>query len=778
MKKFLAIALLGGLTLVGCGDYNEDNFEGLDDVVKLENVQTLTYTLTESDYALMASKATSMASGEAAAALKSIGTLQAFSEEYPASEYVPYFLAYTGGEFFTLSDESSVKLTYNYQAETPENIKMLSQMTAYTLSADDYKEIWGSEEDFINGVSDSKLSKITSVIPTEEIAPGDYVVVTYNHAVAEPVFGSEEPEQPGEPGEPEEPTNNYTSVLGSAALGDTVVVKGYVSAVCTQGIVVTDNTGSILVYKNTDFALGDVVTVSGPISSYNKGFQFDTSNGDITVTKDGEVEVTYPEPMVIDGAKADELVTRSADEYLVFVKMTGTVSISGDGKYYNVAIEGATASQGSFYGITDEHKALVANGEVATIYGYLSSISSGKYVNIIATHINEEPTVTPGEPEEPVTPAGPTISDILALGVGGTVAAGTTIEATVISNMALNNLTSKKGLYVQDATGGLQFYLAANHEFAFGDKLKIDLSGVSVAEYNGAIQISGLALDKFELLSSGNAVEAKKVSIDDFLANKYEGQYVEIEGVQVVESQLTNTWVMGGAHTSITFEHTSGAEFVVFSSKYATYGAETVAQGSGSVKGIAAINKGTVQIIFGQATDYAGLTGARFGGGTTPEQPETPETPVTPDPSGSGYTKITSIDQLTAGTYLIVWDSQSPASVFNGQDAVNGYEAATVVNGVISDNMTSCEVTIEAVGDGYSLKVAAGYMSGTSGSNKLNFGAEAAINHITFTADGNVDIESNTSVLRFNAASNQLRFRYYKSASYSAQTPIALYKKM
>ncbi|MEE1099702.1 MAG: hypothetical protein UHY58_07250, partial [Alistipes sp.] len=438
LKKFLAIALLGGLTLVGCGDYNEDNFEGLDDVVKLENVQTLTYTLTESDYALMASKATSMASGEAAAALKSIGTLQAFSEEYPASEYVPYFLAYTGGEFFTLSDESSVKLTYNYQAETPENIKMLSQMTAYTLSADDYKEIWGSEEDFINGVSDSKLSKITSVIPTEEIAPGDYVVVTYNHAVAEPVFGSEEPEQPGEPGEPEEPTNNYTSVLGSAALGDTVVVKGYVSAVCTQGIVVTDNTGSILVYKNTDFALGDVVTVSGPISSYNKGFQFDTRNGDITVTKDGEVEVTYPEPMVIDGAKADELVTRSADEYLVFVKMTGTVSISGDGKYYNVAIEGATASQGSFYGITDEHKALVANGEVATIYGYLSSISSGKYVNIIATHINEEPTVTPGEPEEPVTPAGPTISDILALGVGGTVADGTTIEATVISNMALN----------------------------------------------------------------------------------------------------------------------------------------------------------------------------------------------------------------------------------------------------------------------------------------------------------------------------------------------------
>ncbi len=231
---------------------------------------------------------------------------------------------------------------------------------------------------------------------------------------------------------------------------------------------------------------------------------------------------------------------------------------------------------------------------------------------------------TEPEPEPEPEPSGITsIADILALGEGATIS-NAVIEGVVISNMELNNLTSKKGMYVQDATGGLQFYLAENHTFAFGDKVQIDLSGATVGVYNEAIQISGLALEKITKISSGNSVEAKTVSMADFLANKYESQYVALEGVQVVDADLANTWVMGGAHTSINMEDANGNKFVVFSSKYATYGAETVAQGSGTIKGIAGYNKGTVQIIFGQSSDYAGLTGARFGegGGTTEPEPE------------------------------------------------------------------------------------------------------------------------------------------------------------
>ncbi|MBR5205536.1 MAG: hypothetical protein IKW52_00005, partial [Alistipes sp.] len=56
-----------------------------------------------------------------------------------------------------------------------------------------------------------------------------------------------------------------------------------------------------------------------------------------------------------------------------------------------------------------------------------------------------------------------TIAKILALGQGATI--NGTIEGMVISNRALVNLTSKKGMYVQDATGALQLRLSADHEF-------------------------------------------------------------------------------------------------------------------------------------------------------------------------------------------------------------------------------------------------------------------------------------------------------------------------
>ena len=256
--------------------------------------------------------------------------------------------------------------------------------------------------------------------------------------------------------------------------------------------------------------------------------------------------------------------------------------------------------------------------------------------------------------EEPVEPQAATIASVLALGNGATIPADTFVEGFVISNMDLNNLTSKKGLYIQDETAGLQFYLAANHTFKFGDKVKVDLSGAKVGEYGGAVQISGLDLAKIEVLSSGNAVEPKTVTIADFLANNYEGQYVAVENVQVAKSDLSKTWVSGGAHTSINIEDADGNKFVVFSSKYATYGTSTVSQGAGTLKGIASINNGKIQLIFAQNSDYAGLTGTRFGEEVVePEEPETPDTPATGN--RADFETLTRTSSYTAHTTTAGW---------------------------------------------------------------------------------------------------------------------------
>ena len=270
------------------------------------------------------------------------------------------------------------------------------------------------------------------------------------------------------------------------------------------------------------------------------------------------------------------------------------------------------------------------------------------------------------EPEPEPTP-GDTISiaSVLSLGQGATI--NGVIEGVVVSNYELNNLTSKKGMYVQDETGALQFYLASNHEYTFGTKVQIDLTGATLGAYNGAVQVSGLALDKITVISTGNTVEPKTVTMADFLANKYEGQYVALEGVQVASSDLANTWVMGGAHTSINMEDAQGNKFVVFSSKYATYGAETVAQGAGTIKGIASINNGNIQIIFAQASDYAGLSGERFDGAVTPDP--TPDPEPTPGTGESATIYFDNVANRTSySTEQQVWE-QNGITVTNNKGA-------------------------------------------------------------------------------------------------------------
>ena len=336
-----------------------------------------------------------------------------------------------------------------------------------------------------------------------------------------------------------------------------------------------------------------------------------------------------------------------------------------DSDHYSIKLSGLTASSKIEFS-TDANFALTtADSTMATARAIVCGVKLTDEALAPGEGGGNEP-VNP-EPEPEPTP-GDTISiaSVLALGQGATI--NGTIEAVVVSNYELNNLTSKKGMYVQDATGALQFYLAANHEFAFGTKVKIDLTGATLGAYNGAVQVSGLALDKISVVSTGNTVTPKTISMADFLANKYEGQYVALEGVQVASADLAKTWVMDGAHTSINMEDANGNKFVVFSSKYATYGTSTVAQGSGTIKGISSINNGNLQIIFAQNSDYAGLTGARFDA-TTPDPEPTPDPTPTPGTGDSATISFSDKANRTAfSSEQQVWE-QNGITVTNNKGA-------------------------------------------------------------------------------------------------------------
>ena len=396
---FSKIALMAGVALMGVGcqtDYfNETYLPGYENGGAITDAKNFELVLSADDYAAIAknnaNKAIAEEAGEEATeALAAIGKNKYFANQDEAAAYLPAWLS---ASYPTYDDGSMALITYTMALDVPEDVQLMNAATEYTLTEDDYKTIWGSEEDYATALTPKTVNKLKSVIPVADDArAGEYVVVTYNYSNEEPA--TEEPETPDTPDQPEAPA--YTSVLGTAVLNDVVEVKGYISAVSTQGPILTDNTGSILLYKYTDLAIGDEVTVNGTILAYNCGYQFDYSKGGVTVEKTGTTTVTYPEPLNITGEYADELLTtRVENEMCYFAKMTGVLSIStnsdGTKTYYNFNINGAETAVGSLYNPSEEIKAQLVDGMEYTLYGYFTSISKAsgapKYINIIVTSV-------------------------------------------------------------------------------------------------------------------------------------------------------------------------------------------------------------------------------------------------------------------------------------------------------------------------------------------------------------------------------------------------------
>ena len=142
------------------------------------------------------------------------------------------------------------------------------------------------------------------------------------------------------------------------------------------------------------------------------------------------------------------------------------------------------------------------------------------------------------------------------------------------------------------------------------------------------------------------------------------------------------------------------------------------------------------------------------------------------------YKKVTESQSDWTGTYLIVYEDGAKAYVFNATDAANGYLYTTISDGTIASTSETdaVQVQIESMNGGYAIKSSKGYIYGKSNDNKLNFNSTTQqLNEIDYESTG-VKIVSLTSVLRFNSTSGQMRFRYFKSSSYSSQKPVQLYK--
>ena len=156
---------------------------------------------------------------------------------------------------------------------------------------------------------------------------------------------------------------------------------------------------------------------------------------------------------------------------------------------------------------------------------------------------------------------------------------------------------------------------------------------------------------------------------------------------------------------------------------------------------------------------------------------------VTEAPAAVNYEKVTAEPEDWSGEYLLVYEANATtARVWKGVDEANNYAEATIATGVIAAPEGAAVLTIAKVAESnpvvYSIMVGDKYIGQTSDANGIKIQTTAINNSISYNGtDAAVDIVASSAHLRYNSASSSY-FRYYKSATYSSQKKIQLYKKV
>lgn len=179
MKKIHILSVVGIALTLGACDYNDKNFDGLDELVKPAHVLKEKYTLAEADYAAISDNSTNKKIAEEAGAAKALGYVKTdlyLSGTIPGATYLPAFIA---NKYFTADEGSSVKITYNYKEGKSELLSDYSSIKLYTPSNKVYADIYGNTE-FAPYLNETTKNKVTDLLKGyENPKEGDVVFVDY-----------------------------------------------------------------------------------------------------------------------------------------------------------------------------------------------------------------------------------------------------------------------------------------------------------------------------------------------------------------------------------------------------------------------------------------------------------------------------------------------------------------------------------------------------------------------------------------------------------------------
>lgn len=157
-----------------------------------------------------------------------------------------------------------------------------------------------------------------------------------------------------------------------------------VTGVTLKSYVITDATGSILVFANADpkVKVGDKINVTGTTGKHNGLMQITTPTA--TVVSSGNA-VSYPSPLELTEAKMKE----DAPTAVTYVSFTGTVKKSGN--FYNIFVGSYTAKDLSCSYYTGNMEGFV--GSDIKVEGWY--VGGNPHYQVVATKVEEVASDTP-----------------------------------------------------------------------------------------------------------------------------------------------------------------------------------------------------------------------------------------------------------------------------------------------------------------------------------------------------------------------------------------------
>ena len=188
-------------------------------------------------------------------------------------------------------------------------------------------------------------------------------------------------------GETPDPTPGAGTIAEIAAGAENAAIDlkdVLVTGVTLKSYVITDATGSILVFAKEDpkVKVGDKINVTGTTGKHNGLMQITTPTA--TVVSSGNA-VSYPAPLELTEAKMKE----DAPTAVTYVSFTGTVK--KDGTYYNIFVGSYTAKDLSCSYYTGNMEGFV--GSDIKVEGWY--VGGNPHYQVVATKVEEVASDTP-----------------------------------------------------------------------------------------------------------------------------------------------------------------------------------------------------------------------------------------------------------------------------------------------------------------------------------------------------------------------------------------------